>query len=74
MGFHLGLYIFYGSKTDLYKALLLPMISHALYNFTITIVGTFWGIIVLWFIFSYAMRLHKTVKTVQSLKSEEKEE
>ena len=73
MGFHLGLYIFYGSKTDLYKALLLPMIFHALYNFTITAAGIFWGIIVLWFIFSYAMRLHKAVKIVQSLKSEEKE-
>ncbi|MDA9715782.1 PrsW family glutamic-type intramembrane protease [Bacteroidota bacterium] len=73
MGYYFGKYAFSGNKSFLAKALFIPVIIHATYNFLATFSGL---LILLGFvisIFFYAKRLHLDLKQDQLSKVKEEE-
>lgn len=72
MGYYFGLHFFKKEKSNLIKALIIPSLAHAIYNFTIAFPGA--GIVVLLVILGLSSRLHKSAKQAQMQRDAENQE
>ena len=72
MGYFFGLYAFSGSRILLIKSLLIPMFTHAFYNYLTGSSSFLWLFLLLAAIF-YASNLHKKLSNLQRNKTIEQE-
>lgn len=71
MGYYFGRYAFKNDKVSLIKSLMLPMVFHALYNFLIG--QSIFGIILLFGMIYFAIRIHNDFLNDQKHKLSEEE-
>ena len=72
MGYFFGLYAFSGSRIFLIKSLLIPISTHAFYNYLVSVSSFLWFLF-LWAAIFYTFQLHKKLSSLQRNKKIEHE-
>ena len=72
MGYFFGLYAFSGSRIFLIKSLLIPISTHAFYNYLVSVSSVLWFLF-LWAAIFYTFQLHKKLSNLQRNKKIEHE-
>tara|TARA_B100000767_G_C19671937_1_gene495659 strand:- start:219 stop:887 length:669 start_codon:yes stop_codon:yes gene_type:complete len=71
MGYYFGMHVFNEEKLALYKSLIIPISFHAIYNFSTG--SLLLMLVTLYFLISFAIKLHKKLSSEQNLKRFEAE-